>query len=59
VPQEVRAKQIGHVLVNSAVDRPWSQYFCCLLIGNRDFVYRCERLMMPMARDRADTEPLS
>jgi NitT/TauT family transport system substrate-binding protein len=37
-PQELRAQQIGHVLVNSAVDRPWSQYFCCLLIGNRDFV---------------------
>jgi NitT/TauT family transport system substrate-binding protein len=38
VPQDLRAKQIGHVLVNSAVDRPWSQYFCCLVIGNRDFV---------------------
>jgi len=20
------------------VDRPWSQYFCCLVVGNRDFV---------------------
>ena len=38
VPQDVRAQQIGHVLVNSAVDRPWSQYFCCLVIGNRAFV---------------------
>jgi NitT/TauT family transport system substrate-binding protein len=37
-PQELRAKQIGHVVVNSAVDRPWSQYFCCLLAGNREFV---------------------
>jgi NitT/TauT family transport system substrate-binding protein len=27
VPQELRAKKIGHVVVNSAVDRPWSQYF--------------------------------
>jgi NitT/TauT family transport system substrate-binding protein len=26
------------VIVNTAVDRPWSQYFCCMLGGNRDFV---------------------
>jgi NitT/TauT family transport system substrate-binding protein len=37
-PQELRAKQIGHVVVNSTVDRPWSQYFCCMLVGNRAFV---------------------
>ena len=37
-PQELRARNIGHVIVNSAVDRPWSQYFCCMLAGNRDFV---------------------
>jgi NitT/TauT family transport system substrate-binding protein len=37
-PQELRAKKIGHALVNSVVDRPWSQYFCCLLAGNREFV---------------------
>ena len=37
-PQELRAKKIGRVVVNSAVDRPWSQYFCCMLTGNRDFV---------------------
>jgi NitT/TauT family transport system substrate-binding protein len=37
-PQELRAKKIGHVVVNSAVDRPWSQYFCCLVTGNRAFV---------------------
>jgi NitT/TauT family transport system substrate-binding protein len=48
VPQELRAKQVGHVLVNSAVDRPWSQYFCCLLIGNRDFVQQ-----HPIATKRA------
>jgi NitT/TauT family transport system substrate-binding protein len=28
------------VILNSAVDRPWSQYFCCMLIGNGDFVRR-------------------
>ncbi len=37
-PQELRARNIGHVVVNSAVDRPWSQYFCCMLAGNSDFV---------------------
>jgi NitT/TauT family transport system substrate-binding protein len=36
--QEFRANKIGHVVVNSMLDRPWSQYFCCLVAGNRDFV---------------------
>jgi NitT/TauT family transport system substrate-binding protein len=48
VPQDLRAQQIGHVLVNSAVDRPWSQYFCCLVIGNRAFVQQ-----HPVATKRA------
>jgi NitT/TauT family transport system substrate-binding protein len=39
-PQEMRARGIGHVVVNSLVDRPWSQYFCCMVIANRDFVTR-------------------
>jgi NitT/TauT family transport system substrate-binding protein len=38
IPQELRAKKIGHVIVNSSVDRPWSQYFCCMISGNREFV---------------------
>jgi len=37
-PQELRARHIGHVIVNSSVDRPWSQYFCCMLAGNQEFV---------------------
>jgi NitT/TauT family transport system substrate-binding protein len=37
-PQELRAKSIGHVIVDTAQDRPWSQYFCCMLTANRDFV---------------------
>ena len=37
-PQELRARRIGHVVVNSVVDRPWSQYFCCMVVGHRDFV---------------------
>jgi len=38
--QELRAKGVGNVLLNSAKDRPWSQYFCCLISANRDFVQR-------------------
>jgi NitT/TauT family transport system substrate-binding protein len=37
-PQELRAKKIGHVVVNTTLDRPWSQYFCCMVVGNREFV---------------------
>ena len=37
-PQELRAQHIGRVIVNSALDRPWSQYYCCMLAGNREFV---------------------
>lgn len=37
VPQELRAKKIGHVVVTSATDRPWSQYFCCTLAANREW----------------------
>jgi NitT/TauT family transport system substrate-binding protein len=37
-PQDLRARNIGHVVVNSAVDRPWSEYFCCMLMGAKDFV---------------------
>jgi NitT/TauT family transport system substrate-binding protein len=40
VPQELRAKKIGHVIVNSAIDRPWSQYFCCMIAANKEFVRR-------------------
>jgi NitT/TauT family transport system substrate-binding protein len=36
--QEMRARNIGHVVVNSTIDRPWSQYFCCMVAGNTDFV---------------------
>ena len=37
-PQDLRARQIGHVIVNSTVDRPWSQYFCCMVAATRDYV---------------------
>ena len=37
-PQDLRTRHIGHVIVNTAVDRPWSQYFCCMLAGSPDYV---------------------
>lgn len=37
-PQELRSRNIGRVIFNSATDRPWSQYFCCMLAGRSDFV---------------------
>jgi NitT/TauT family transport system substrate-binding protein len=38
--QELRARHIGRVVFDTAVDRPWSQYFCCVLAGNPEFVRR-------------------
>jgi NitT/TauT family transport system substrate-binding protein len=46
--QEARAKKVGHVILNTVADRPWSQYFCCMVVGNRDFVRR-----NPIATKRA------
>jgi NitT/TauT family transport system substrate-binding protein len=47
-PQELRAKKIGHVVVNTSTDRPWSQYFCCMLAANRAFAQQ-----HPVATKRA------
>jgi NitT/TauT family transport system substrate-binding protein len=37
-PQEIRAHGIDRVIVNTITDRPWSQYFCCMIYGNRAWV---------------------
>jgi NitT/TauT family transport system substrate-binding protein len=47
-PQELRAKKIGHVIVNTITDRPWSRHFCCSIGGNREFVRK-----HPVATKRA------
>jgi NitT/TauT family transport system substrate-binding protein len=26
------------VLISTAEDRPWSDYFCCMLFGNREYI---------------------
>lgn len=47
-PDELRAQKVGHVILNTTQDRPWSQYFCCMTVSNRDFVRR-----NPVATKRA------
>jgi NitT/TauT family transport system substrate-binding protein len=47
-PQELRARKVGHVVVNTATDRPWSQYYCCVAVSNRHFVQK-----YPVATKRA------
>jgi len=46
--QELHAKKIGHMVVNSMMDKPWSQYFCCMATANREFVQK-----NPVATERA------
>jgi NitT/TauT family transport system substrate-binding protein len=61
--QELRAKKIGHVVVASAIDRPWSQYFCCTIAGNKEFMRKhpvaTKRAMRALlkATDICATEP--
>jgi NitT/TauT family transport system substrate-binding protein len=62
-PQDLRARHIGRVIVNSAADRPWSQYFCCMLAGSRDYVSKypvaTKRVLRAVlkADDLCGTEP--
>ena len=46
--QEVRARNIGHVIVSSINDRPWSQYYCCMLATSTEFARK-----YPVATKRA------
>jgi hypothetical protein len=64
-PQQLRAMKAKsiHVVVNSMVDRPWSQYFCGMVVGNREFVKkhpvatRKALRAILTASDRVDREP--
>jgi NitT/TauT family transport system substrate-binding protein len=38
--QELRTKNIGHVIASSIADRPWSQYFCCMLATSTVFAQK-------------------
>ena len=37
-PQLLHARGFGEVIVRTATDRPWSQYFCCTLAARREYV---------------------
>jgi NitT/TauT family transport system substrate-binding protein len=62
-PQELHARNIGQVILNSTIERPWSQYFCCFLAGNANFVRRnpiaTKRVVRAMLRatDLCASEP--
>jgi NitT/TauT family transport system substrate-binding protein len=47
-PQDLRARKVGHVIVNTTFDRPWSQYFCCMVAARQEFTRR-----HPIATKRA------
>jgi len=38
--QEVRERQIGHIVASSITDHPWSDYFCCLFAARTEFTRR-------------------
>ncbi|CAH2395780.1 ABC transporter substrate-binding protein [Mesorhizobium ventifaucium] len=35
---KIRSEKIGHTIVSNLIDRPWSQYFCCMVAGSVDYV---------------------
>jgi NitT/TauT family transport system substrate-binding protein len=47
-PQELRIKKVGRVILDTTKDRPWSQYFCCMVSARREFAQK-----YPVATKRA------
>jgi len=45
---DAHQKKIGHVLVNTTIDKPWAQYSCCLVASTKEFVHK-----YPVATKRA------
>ena len=39
-PQEQRALKFGHTILNTTLDAPWSQHFCCMLSTSADYAER-------------------
>jgi NitT/TauT family transport system substrate-binding protein len=37
-PQQLRTRGIGRAILKTAIDEPWSQYFCCTVYANRAWV---------------------
>ncbi|MER8974463.1 MULTISPECIES: ABC transporter substrate-binding protein [unclassified Mesorhizobium] len=38
--QELRSRKVGHTILNSTTDPPWSQHFCCMISATADYVDR-------------------
>jgi len=38
--QELFDKQIGHVVANSMTDKPWSDYYCCMVTVSPDYLHK-------------------
>jgi NitT/TauT family transport system substrate-binding protein len=36
--QELRSHKAGHAIVDMGRDKPWVNYYCCMLVANPDFV---------------------
>ena len=37
-PHELIEQGIGHLLIDTNIDKPWSQYFCCVVSGQSYFI---------------------
>jgi NitT/TauT family transport system substrate-binding protein len=64
-PQELRRRGVDRVILNTILDRPWSQYFCCMMYGNaawvRDHPAATKRFLRAIykAADFCTAEPAS
>jgi NitT/TauT family transport system substrate-binding protein len=47
-PQDLRAINVGRVIIDTTYDRPWSQYFCCMVGARNEFIEK-----NPVATKRA------
>jgi NitT/TauT family transport system substrate-binding protein len=36
--QVFRNQKIGHVILDTGTDKPWKDYYCCIIAGNQNFV---------------------
>jgi NitT/TauT family transport system substrate-binding protein len=45
---ELRERKVGRVILSTAADRPWSQYFCCMVVARKEYVEK-----HPVATKRA------
>jgi NitT/TauT family transport system substrate-binding protein len=38
--QDLHVRKVGHVILRTAADPPWSQYFCCMMAANGEYAER-------------------